>query len=46
MIAISTAEIEEITIANLIGLKDLKTNEIVVFATFKFNNKLALEPMR
>lgn len=46
MIAMSTAEMEERTIANLIGLKGLKTSEIVVFGTLKFNNKLALEPMR
>lgn len=38
-IAMSNAEMEERTIANLIGLKGLKTSEIVVFEPLKFNNK-------
>lgn len=42
----SRADMEEVTIANLIRLVELKTTKIVVSAMHIFNNKYALEPMR
>jgi hypothetical protein len=40
----SRAEMEDVTIANLMRMVVLKTTKIVVVASCKFNNKYALEP--
>ena len=42
----SKAEIEDVTIANLMWLVELNTTKIVVSALANNNNKYALEPMR
>jgi len=42
----SSAEMEDVTMANLMGMVELRTTKIVVSASHKFNNKYALEPMR
>ena len=40
----SRAEMEDVTIANLMRMVVLKTAKIVFVASYKFNNKYALEP--
>ena len=42
---ISRADMDVVTIANLMRMVELKTTKIVVSATHIFNNKYALEPM-
>lgn len=41
----SRADMEEVTIANLIWLVEFITTKIVVSVVHIFNNKYALEPM-
>jgi len=42
---ISKAEMDEVTIANLMRMVELKTTKILVLKRHTFNNKYALEPM-
>ena len=44
--AINTAEMEDVTIANLMCMVEFETAKIVVLGAYKLNNKYALEPMR